>query len=201
MDALSFLQDVAGYAQAQAGNSSADRPIRLGTIDPAYAPATFWDGTLPRVRFDGEATISGKMYPVVAPYWPQPGDRVALVPVGTTYLIIGALGPGLATKWTPVTFTNGWGNFGSSWQTAQYRRDHTGRVWLRGVISGGTVGSSAFQLPAGFRPPAQFVTDAVSSGGNPPTLCRLQFNPDGTVVPQQQVGTFVALDHSFDRAP
>lgn len=89
MEALSFLQSVAGYARAQA-QSSADRPIKLGTVDPAYVASSF-PGTLPKVTFDGEATLSGKLYPVMAPYWPQPSDRVVLVPIGNTYLIIGCL--------------------------------------------------------------------------------------------------------------
>ncbi|WP_433242490.1 hypothetical protein [Actinomadura nitritigenes] len=93
MDALSFLQDLTGYAQAQAQPSSANRPIKLATIDPAYNPAGYRTGTLPKVTFDGESTLSGKLYPVLGTYWPKPGDRVALAPVGTTYMIIGPLAP------------------------------------------------------------------------------------------------------------
>lgn len=198
MDALSFLQDVAGFAQAQARPTSASKRIKLATIDPEYDPADWAVGTPPRVRFDGETTLSGKLYPVLDGYWPRPGDRVVMLPVGTTYLIVGSLDTGRATGWRPVSFLGGWGNFGSPWQTAQYRRDHDGRVWLRGVISGGTVGSAAFRLPEGFRPPADFVTAAISSGSNPPGLCRLQINADGTVVPQNAVPSFVAIDTAFD---
>lgn len=65
-------------------------------------------------------------------------------------------------------------------------------------VSGGTVGTAAFRLPEGFRPPADFVTAAISSGSNPPGLCRLQINADGTVVPQNAVPSFVAIDTAFD---
>lgn len=85
MDALSFLQSVSGYSQAQGSNQSANQPILLGTVDAAYTGPP----NLPRITFDGESTLSGKTYPFVATYTPVPGDRVALAPVGTTYLILG----------------------------------------------------------------------------------------------------------------
>lgn len=90
MDALSFLQTVAGTTRAQT-DGSADKPILMGTIDPAYVSSTF-PGTMPKVTFDGESTLSGKQYTVVLPgYRPTAGDRVVLVPIGTTYAIIGAV--------------------------------------------------------------------------------------------------------------
>lgn len=89
MDALTFLESVSGYTKAQQ-NGSADKPLRLGVIDPAYVTATF-PGTLPKVTFDGESTLSAKQYAVMSNYLPTASDRVVLVPVGTTYLIIGAL--------------------------------------------------------------------------------------------------------------
>jgi hypothetical protein len=89
MRALEFLDAVAGYTQAQQ-SGSASRPIRLATVDPTYVASTF-PGTLPKVTFDGESTLSGKRYPVMSGYLPSASDRVVLVPVGTTYLIVGAL--------------------------------------------------------------------------------------------------------------
>lgn len=91
-DALSFLESVAGYSRA-ASRSSADRPIRLGTVDPAYDP---WDGypdapPAARVTFDGETTLSGKAYGYVGGFIPWPGIRVFLVPIGNTYVIGGMI--------------------------------------------------------------------------------------------------------------
>jgi hypothetical protein len=86
MEALTFLQSVAGYVRAQDGGSP-NKPVKLGVVDPAYAGAP----ALPKVTFDGEDTMSAKEYA-----WsgaaPAAGDRVALIPVGTTYLIVGAIG-------------------------------------------------------------------------------------------------------------
>lgn len=49
------------------------------------------------------------------------------------------------------TFTNSWANYGSDYDTAGYYKDKD-RVFLQGLIKGGTVGASAFTLPVGYRP-------------------------------------------------
>lgn len=87
---MDFLAAVTGAAQAAADTSSATRPIRLATVDPAYEGLP----TLPRVTFDGETTLSGKRYALLQGYVPAAGDRVALAPVGTTYVILGPLWAG-----------------------------------------------------------------------------------------------------------
>lgn len=83
--ALSFLQSVAGFARSRQAAGSAGRPNRLAVVDPAYAggPAR------PKVTFEGESTMSGKEYPFTVE--PAAGDRVLMVPVGTTYLIAGVV--------------------------------------------------------------------------------------------------------------
>lgn len=56
--------------------------------------------------------------------------------------------------WQTVTFQSGWGNLGNPWGKASYRKDSMGIVWLKGCISGGTVGVGTpfFTLPVGYRP-------------------------------------------------
>lgn len=54
--------------------------------------------------------------------------------------------------WTDVVFANGWSNFGSTYAHCQYRMEVNGRVRLRGLATGGSLGAVAFTLPAGFRP-------------------------------------------------
>ena len=49
------------------------------------------------------------------------------------------------------TFTNSWSNYGGDYDTAGYYKDKD-RVYLQGLIKGGTVGTSAFTLPSGYRP-------------------------------------------------
>lgn len=90
---LAFLDAVAGYTRAQS-SSSADRPIKLAKIDPAYdgLPEPY---PLPvpaaRVTFEGESTLSTKAYPVANGFVPVANQRVYLAPIGTSYLIIGAV--------------------------------------------------------------------------------------------------------------
>lgn len=81
MDPLDFLDSVAGHTAAR---YPVQTPL-LGTVDPAYTSGN------PKITFDGETTLSGKTY-LYAGYTPKAGDRVVLLPVGNSYLIIGAVG-------------------------------------------------------------------------------------------------------------
>lgn len=93
--ARSFLHTVAGVARSLPPTSppntkagtAADRPPRIGVIDPAYATGN------PRVRFEGETAVSGKEYAFVGTYAPAANDRVIMLPVGTTYVILGPVTP------------------------------------------------------------------------------------------------------------
>lgn len=92
---LAFLDAVAGYTRAQS-SSSADRPIKLAKVDPAYDGfADPYPQPVPaaRVTFEGESTLSVKAYPVANGFIPSPNQRVYMVPIGTSYLIAGAVNP------------------------------------------------------------------------------------------------------------
>lgn len=84
-----FLRSIAAFTEANGEPSSANKPIKMGRVDYEYAPTDFLGGINPKILFDGENTVSQKRYPVMAGYYPLPGARVVLVPVGTTYFIIG----------------------------------------------------------------------------------------------------------------
>lgn len=65
--------------------------------------------------------------------------------------------------WASVSaFSNSWVNFGVS-NVAQYRKDHSGRVYVRGRIKSGTLGATAFTLPVGYRPTESVVVPDVSN--------------------------------------
>jgi hypothetical protein len=85
---MNILTSIAGVTKGQ--NGSADLPIKIAKIDPAYV-ASSYPGVLPKVTFEGETTLSGKFYTVMDPYSPKPNDRVVMVPIGTTYTIIGSI--------------------------------------------------------------------------------------------------------------
>lgn len=86
-----FLRQVAGYVQRQAKDQP-DFRMRLGTVDYDYDPNDFLGGINPKILFDGERVTSQKRYTVIPPYFPRPGDRVVLAPVGTSYSILGTIG-------------------------------------------------------------------------------------------------------------
>lgn len=92
MNALTFLQSVTGYTQSNR-QSSADMPIRIATIDPAYNPFASYPAVaaLPQVTFDGESSLTTKRYAVVAGFIPAPSQRVWMVPIGNTYLVCGGV--------------------------------------------------------------------------------------------------------------
>jgi len=58
-------------------------PYRLGKIDPAYSSGR------PKIVFDGETTASEKQYPYLESYSPVANDRVLLLKVSGSYVIIG----------------------------------------------------------------------------------------------------------------
>jgi hypothetical protein len=49
-------------------------------------------------------------------------------------------------------FENSWANAGGAYETAAFYKDPYGRVHLKGRIGTGTAATTAFTLPAGYRP-------------------------------------------------
>ncbi len=82
----------------------------------------------------------------------------------------------VVTAWIAVSFSNSWVDYGSGYQVAQYRKNGD-VVELRGLIKNGTLGSSAFTLPVGFRPPATI------EFGTSLSVSYIDINTTGTFVP------------------
>lgn len=89
--AHNFLRTIAKFSEEAGASKAANKGPRLGRVDYEYDPTDFLGGINPRILFDGEQTVSQKRYVVMPPYYPIPGQRVCLLPVGTTYLIIGSV--------------------------------------------------------------------------------------------------------------
>jgi hypothetical protein len=219
MDALDFLQSVAGYARAQ----DAPTPrVKLGTIDAAYDPDTY-PATLPKVVFDGELTLSGKRYPVIGSYWPHPSDRVVLLPAGTTYAIIGSVDQDASTRvggslvvaddasvggdltvtgsitagsiaaddYTDATLQNGWTVWGNGFATPGYIKMPDGTVQLRGLMGGGSKTSNTiFTLPSGYRPGMARLFPVAASD----SFGLMQIVPSGVVSLYAGTATWVSFD-------
>lgn len=85
IDAQSFLNQISATTQYQA---DIKKPL-MGFVDYSFDPSSFpteW----PRVIVDGQG-LSNRSYPCVSSYHPQPGDRVVMMPVGSGFVILGAV--------------------------------------------------------------------------------------------------------------
>jgi len=102
-----LLESVRQHLEQQP-QGSAGRPMRLAMIDATYDPFANWPGAadLPRVIFEGEEDldIGDKTYAVLNGYVPMPGDRVLMIPTGTTYTIAGKIpsGTDLQGFWSDI---------------------------------------------------------------------------------------------------
>lgn len=66
----------------------------------------------------------------------------------------------MQAAWTDLALANSWVNFGTPFQTAQYRKDAQSRVHLRGLIKSGTTADATqicTALPSGYRPAATVI--------------------------------------------
>jgi hypothetical protein len=75
-------------------------------------------------------------------------------------------------------FQNGWANYGGGHEAAGFYIDPWRRVFLCGLIQSGTVGTTIFTLPGGYRPRNIQLFDVQANAA----LARVDVNTDGTVV-------------------
>ncbi|MDE2425783.1 MAG: hypothetical protein KGO96_07735 [Elusimicrobia bacterium] len=77
------------------------------------------------------------------------------------------------------SFSNSWVNLGTTNYSVGFYKNQLGEVKLRGAISSGTVGSTAFVLPAGYRPSKTMVFAVISNS----TIGAVQIDNSGNVTP------------------
>jgi hypothetical protein len=67
-------------------DSKPEPNTRQARINPA------WDGSLrPTVVFDGETSATTKSYTYLSSYHPAPGDQVAMIRYGRSWVILGKI--------------------------------------------------------------------------------------------------------------
>jgi hypothetical protein len=98
----------------------------------------------------------------------------------------GQLGP---SPFAPVTFLNAWTQ-GS--RTIGFKKQQDGTVELRGVLNGSGAGTTAFQLPSGYRPAQQLRVPMLHESGN--TFGALIIDSNGNVVPLTATGGSATID-------
>lgn len=106
------------------------------------------------------------------------------------------------TAWTNVAFTNGWSNQGGGSQGVQYRKSGD-MVQMRGQMGNGVMGSVAFTLPSGFRPPALFMlpTGAYNTQTSIWLVARMDINADGRCVPIDGFNQYFSVLVAFSLTP
>lgn len=127
------------------GNSGPILRRHKGTITDVNA-----NGTVD-LNLDGTTVVLSSI-PVLTGTYLQVSDVVEVLIDDTDVFVLGKIASSLATDWIDVTFQNSWANYGSNWETCQYRRHSNGIVEIKGLMRNGTLTSTAFTLPIGFRP-------------------------------------------------
>jgi hypothetical protein len=110
-------------------------------------------------------------------------DSHAVIPVGNPLVP--------PTAWIAPTLLNSWTNIGGGYETTAYLKDGLGFVHLKGVISGGATATTAYVLPAGYRPGAKTFVSGTNNAG---TSSSVQIDTVGNVlVVIASAGTAVGL--------
>jgi hypothetical protein len=86
---------------------------------------------------------------------------------------------GSVDTWHPVTFLNGWTNWGTPHAVAAYTITEDGWVRIKGLVKSGNVALPIFTLPAGYRPVETHIFAPKIAGGG---VGRLDVQPGGNVV-------------------
>jgi hypothetical protein len=100
-------------------------------------------------------------------------------------------------SWQSPVFSTSWVDFGgTSWETAAYYMDKEGVVHLRGVVTGGTAGTTIFILPPGYSPINNRMFSGLSSqtGGTGLVLTRIDVMNNGHVILHTGGDEYVSLE-------
>jgi hypothetical protein len=96
-----------------------------------------------------------------------------------------------ADTWIIPSYQNSWVRYDGTWSQEGYLKDRANIVHLRGLIKSGTIGSSAFTLPVGYRPASQLLIGTISNNA----IGRVAVYTNGQVIPQTpSTNAWVALD-------
>lgn len=103
----------------------------------------------------------------------------------------GIVAPPDSANWVTPTLAGTWVSYGAA-NTPGYFKDSEGVVHLRGLVKTGTINTTLFTLPAGYRPSRTIVRATVSNGS---TLGRLDIRADGVVLPVTGSNVWYSLDN------
>jgi hypothetical protein len=87
-----------------------------------------------------------------------------------------------APAWQPITLQNSWAAYGTPYASAQYQVDLNGRVWLRGLITGGTITDGTVLATLPYTPSFEIATLALANSGSAYSPVRLDITTSGNVL-------------------
>jgi hypothetical protein len=80
-------------------------------------------------------------------------------------------------------FENSWVNYGDTFSSASFIKDRFGVVHMRGLVKSGTLGTTMFTLPSGFRPAKTDIYWQAGNTGAAYVSSRVDVATGGTVIP------------------
>jgi hypothetical protein len=119
---------------------------------PDDAPLTDYEHTLMRRLFSEWGEIPAAFKSAMADYTSVNGSlHVSSMPTlkGEEWREVGAAGQ--------PAFAGTWVNYGSTYDTAAFYKDPLGRVHIKGLVKDGTVHTTVFTLPDGYKPTADLL--------------------------------------------
>lgn len=96
--------------------------------------------------------------------------------------------------WQIPTLVNSWGNVGAPSASAAYLKDPMGFVHLRGTVQNGSSGTTAFVLPAGYRPVATITYAGSGNAGGEDRMISINSSGSVSLSWAEGASTIVSMD-------
>jgi hypothetical protein len=123
------------------------------------------------------------------------GDTVSIKVVATNGAYTSGYGTDASTLplWTNISLQNSWAYYGTPYNTAQFTKTSSCRVFLKGLIKSGTATSGTVigNLPAGFRPLSRLVFQVATSSN---TAGRIDVAANGDIAIMAGSNAWISLD-------
>jgi len=103
-------------------------------------------------------------------------------------------------SWTVPTLLNSWVNYGSGYNAVGYFKDNLGIVHLRGLVKDGTINTTVFQLPNGYRPAYKEMHTSSAKQGGVYVIGRCDIDSSGNVTAYGSANEYFSFDGITFRA-
>jgi len=122
------------------------------------------------------------------------GDTISIKVAATNGSYTSGYGTDASTLplWTDISLQGTWANYGSGYNTAQFTKSASGRVFLKGLVRNGAAAVSTIgQLPEGYRPAGRLVFQVGTSAN---VSGRIDVDSDGSIIFYAGSTSWVGLD-------